>query len=101
MLEDIFVYWTLMYSDVQQKVIWRSSNGEKDILFWFMKTTIEINWNTYPIIKKDINTNEWIEGLVISVNQDELIKLDEYETSAYIRKKVILDSWKEVWVYQK
>jgi hypothetical protein len=38
---------------------------------------------------------------MLSVNKTELEKLDEYETSAYIREKVVLNSWKEVWVYQK
>lgn len=101
MLENVFVYWTLMESDVQKKVIWKSIEWTRDVLFWFIKSKIEINWNIYPIIVKDNTSKKWINGLVLEVNNKDLKKLDEYETNAYIREKVILKSGNEVWVYKK
>lgn len=101
MLEEVFVYWTLMREEVQEKNIWRRVEWVRDSLFWYKKVTIWINWNIYPIIVIDTNSIDSIKWIVISVSKEELIKLDKYETSAYIRKKITLSSWKIVWAYQQ
>lgn len=52
---------------------------------------IEINNKTYPIIEHGPSS---VEGLAVSVTQKELKIIDEYETKAYKRKKVVLKSGK-------
>lgn len=95
----IFVYGTLREPDVQMKVIGRMIRGIKDSLLGYKKTTIENN--VYPIIEECLDANEEISGLVLDVNEDELIKLDEYEIDFYRRKEVVLKSGITAWVYCK
>lgn len=58
-----------------------------------------VDGETYPGI---IPSNEGkIEGLVIEVTDEELKKIDEYETDAYKRVEVKLESGTSPWVYLK
>lgn len=99
MKELLFVYGTLKDSEVQKEVIGRTVKAIPDILEGYKKSKVKINGNTYPILVPDSNNS--IEGLVISLAPKELKLIDEYETKAYKRKKVILKSGKRAWVYQK
>jgi len=101
MEEKVFTYGTLQKPEVQMKIIGRIINSNPDILKGFRKSTIEVNKNRYPIIIEDGNSNEEIDGKILVVNTEELIKLDKYETKAYQRKKVILKSGISAWAYQK
>jgi gamma-glutamylcyclotransferase (GGCT)/AIG2-like uncharacterized protein YtfP len=97
-VELLFVYGTLKEPEVQSRVIGRIIKGIPDTLNGYTKSTITINNNTYPIISQGEGN---VEGLILEVTTEELKKLDEYETSAYKRKKVTLKSGKEAWAYQK
>ena len=97
-MEALFVYGTLKDPAVQQNVIGRVVSIVPDVLECYLKSTITINGKTYPIIVPGLGN---VEGFVISVTHDELRLLDEYETSAYKRKKVILKSGRSAWAYQK
>jgi len=101
MNNKLFVYGTLQESEVQIKVIGRIVDSFKDTLLGFKMSTIIINNNTYPIIIKEPKSDEKINGLVLEINTKDLIKLDEYETNAYQRKRVNLQSGVTAWVYQK
>jgi len=100
-MTKIFVYGTLREPEVQMKVIGRMIEGVKDSLLGYKKTTIAINDSTYSIIEEDLNVNEGVDGLVLDINEDDLINLDEYETDTYKRKEVILRSGTMAWVYCK
>lgn len=97
--ELLFVYGTLKESSVQKEVIGRTLEGIVDVLEGYKKSKTKINNKTYPIIAPDPNSS--VKGLVISITPEELELIDEYETKVYKRKKVVLQSGKMVWVYQK
>ena len=100
-MEKLFVYGTLMESNVQKKVIGRIIEGEKDSLIGYKKSSIQIEGEIYPIIEKSKNRNDIIFGKVLLVTNEELKELDKYETDAYRRIKVVLVSGEDSWVYTK
>lgn len=97
--ELVFVYGTLMLPDIQLKVVGRSSSKQRDTLAGYTKSNIIVNGNQYLVADPD--PTSFIDGLVLSVNQAELIKLDEYETRAYRRVMTKLQSGVEAWVYTR
>lgn len=98
-MEQLFVYGTLKEATTQKRVLGRRAAGIQDILKDFTRSTITIENKTYPIITK--KRGESIEGMVISVRLKELKLIDDYETNAYRRKKVVLNSGKSAWAYMK
>ncbi len=99
MLENLFIYGTLRDDTVQMKVIGKHITGTQDTLLKYEKSTIDINGRTYPIALP--NEKSQIDGETIKLTQEELAKVDEYETDAYQRVKIILASNTEAWVYTK
>lgn len=99
MMERLFTYGTLQYPEIQQAVVGRMVQGEPDSLAGYSKTQINFGGNDYPIIIED--GNGLVEGHVIEVTPQELVRIDRYETSAYRRVTVKLKSGLEAWVYLK
>lgn len=93
-MEKIFVYGTLQNPDMQMRLVGRIIAGMPDKVRHFRKHTAM----RYPVAMPDAE-NE-IEGQVLEVTSDELIRFDEYETSAYLRIRVTLESGTEAWMYQ-
>lgn len=100
-MEDLFVYGSLREPDMQKKVIGRIASSEKDVLEGFRRSTVELEGTTYPIIFPDPNGGSPIEGFILSLTSEELKRVDEYETDAYQRKRVILKSGRNAWIYQR
>lgn len=100
-MTHLFVYGTLREKDVQLKYLGRMINDNKDSLGGFTMSRVIINETEYPILIEDVHSKEIINGMVLEITNDELIKLDEYETNLYVRKRVRLKSGKEAWVYKK
>lgn len=98
MKEELFIYGTLIEPDIQNKVIGRTIEGSSDILEGYKRTTIRIFDTDYPDIVQEPGRH--VSGLVIDVSPEELILIDGYETEWYKRKKVVLKSKKNAWVYQ-
>ena len=96
---NLFVYGTLRENKVQKEIIGRTVKSTKDLLNGYKKSTIKIEGEYYPILIQ--SSNSTIEGFVLSVDAEELKKIDEYETNAYKRKRVVLGSGKKAWVYLK
>lgn len=99
MNELLFVYGTLMESQVQQKIIGRSVPGEPDSLAGYEKDRIRLGGGVYPIVRPRANSS--VEGVVIAVSPAELELIDQYETDAYRREKVVLASGRRAWVYRE
>ena len=95
----LFIYGTLTKPEIQKGIFGRVVNGTSDALYGYEKSKIEIDGGTYPIIIP--NKNGKVPGLVIEISDDELKRTDEYETEAYQRINVILESGISAWVYIK
>lgn len=96
-MQKLFVYGTLQQPQVQHSVIGRQVKSYPDKLIGFSKETVKINGKTYPIAVA--SDNGAIEGMVLEIEDEDLIKLDDYETKAYSRIKVHLNSGQEAWIY--
>ncbi len=96
---NLFVYGTLRNNKVQKEVIGRVIKSIKDCLNGYKKSTIKIEGEYYSALIQ--SSSSTLEGLVLSINAEELKKIDKYETNAYKRKRVVLGSGKKAWVYLK
>lgn len=98
MSEFLFVYGTLMDPLVQERVFGRVAPREADRLAGYGKNSINLGSGVFPIIKPEVGNS--VKGLILRVTPAELELIDQYEGSAYQRKKVTLVSGREAWVYQ-
>ena len=98
-MEKLFVYGTLKNPEVQKLVIGRVVESKKDSIIGYNLKKIEIDGDVYPLLVEDPKQKKPIEGLVISVNSEELKKIDKHETEAYKRKEVILKSGERAFAY--
>lgn len=97
--KKLFVYGTLMDKKIRGTILGRMAEGVPDTLNGYVKSEISIKGEIYPLIV--LNAGGIIKGLVIEVTRDELRRIDEYETDAYKREKIILESGIPAWVYIK
>jgi len=101
MTEKLFVYGTLQNIEAQKKILGRVLESSGDSLAGYKKTTVNIEGEMYSILKKSRNRFDIVLGKVLEVTEEDLKKLDKYETDAYRRIEVVLSSGKESWVYVK
>jgi gamma-glutamylcyclotransferase (GGCT)/AIG2-like uncharacterized protein YtfP len=95
MMELLFVYGTLHEPDVQIRLIGRTVPSETDSLRGY-----ERNFNLlppYPVAMPAENSE--IHGHILEIRAEELVIFDIYETQAYQRIRVNLQSGREAWVY--
>jgi len=95
--EKLFIYGTLINLNIQESVFGRQDKGLPDVLKGYKKSEIRIEDEFFQIIFPD--NMEVVDGFVINVTKDELKKIDEYETDAYKRERVVLESGISAWVY--
>jgi gamma-glutamylcyclotransferase (GGCT)/AIG2-like uncharacterized protein YtfP len=104
----LFSYGTLQQEDIQKELFGRVLRGSKDSLKGYRVSTIEIKEasilskeepKTYLIALPSNNKNDRIEGVALEITEQELPIADDYETGAYKRVRVVLESGKEAWVY--
>jgi len=96
-MEKLFTYGTLQIPEVQQRVFHRVVSGTADTLDGWFKTDITLHDGTFPIIVEQADSH--VDGQVIEVTPEELVLIDRYETEAYRRVRVTLQSGDEAWVY--
>ncbi len=97
--EKLFVYGTLLDTEVQRAVFGREAHSEPAILKGFLRSEVGIGNRTYPILLE--STDHDVEGIVLTITPYELEKIDNYETSAYRRVRAKTNRGIEVWVYCK
>ncbi|MEK6907364.1 MAG: gamma-glutamylcyclotransferase family protein [Nanoarchaeota archaeon] len=94
---DLFVYGTLMGSELRNKLLGRKIDAVPDSLYGFKKIEINIENEKYLGIVK--NGNSSINGLIIKITNEELRLLDEYEGESYKRESVVLKSGNNALTY--
>ena len=93
----LFVYGTLKKKDVQKEVIGREINGEDDVLSGYTVSRVKIGNEIYPALVRE--DRKRVHGTVLKLDEDELGKIDDYETEVYRRVRVTLESGKSAWAY--
>tara|TARA_R110000765_G_scaffold349099_1_gene439230 strand:- start:19 stop:327 length:309 start_codon:yes stop_codon:yes gene_type:complete len=82
----IFTYGSLMDHRVRFNVLGYSINGINDILDNYMLTDHSVFKTAYPAIIPQNNSK--VNGLVFEVKEDDIIKLDRYESDLYKKIKI-------------
>jgi len=93
---NIFTYGTLMDESVRTRVLGKEITGKNDSLSNFKLKQHSILYS-YPVVEKDEGNN--VVGMVFEVTDNDLVKLDYYESDYYRREKVTLDSGVKSMVY--
>jgi gamma-glutamylcyclotransferase (GGCT)/AIG2-like uncharacterized protein YtfP len=104
----LFSYGTLQNTEVQKELFGRVLQGARDNLRGYRISTIEIKdesihskggQKTYLIAIPSDNKSDMIHGAALEITEEELLIADNYETEAYKRVQVVLESGKQAWVY--
>ena len=108
MNEFLFSYGTLQKEKVQMELFGRLLKGTRDALKGYKLSTIEIKDESvlnkseqkYHLIAiPSHDSKDFIEGIVLELSTEELLRADQYETEDYRRVKEVLQSGKGSWVY--
>ncbi len=93
----LFTYGSLMDNNRRFEVLGRNIEGKKDILDNWKLTKHSVFYDSYPAIIPQ--NGEFVKGIVFDVNNNDLIKLDRYETILYKKIKVLTKNNIECLVY--
>ena len=92
----VFVYGSLTDPSLRSVVLGRDIETKRDVLKGYEKT-LHTYFQVYPTIKE--NLNESVFGETFMVTEEELKRLDRYETDQYNQIKVKLSSGNEALTY--
>lgn len=104
----LFSYGTLQKEQVQLETFGRLVEGEKDTLVGYKIDYIEItdpevlrksNQQYHPIIRHSGNSSDKVEGMLLSITEQELVEADNYEVDDYRRIEVTFQSGKKGFIY--
>jgi gamma-glutamylcyclotransferase (GGCT)/AIG2-like uncharacterized protein YtfP len=104
----LFSYGTLQQRDVQLANYGRKLIGQADALIGYRLDTIIIadphvvelsGKSVHTIARVSANPDNRVVGTVFELTDDELEATDTYETSAYARIEVVLESGRSAWAY--
>ncbi|MEO9510883.1 MAG: gamma-glutamylcyclotransferase family protein [Flavobacteriaceae bacterium] len=98
-MEYLFTYGTLQDLQLQQAIFGHLLlRGKTDFLAGFQRLENAV-YGRYPLVMQTNNAKHKVKGKVYEVSLLDLQKADAYETSAYQRKKMKLESGLEAWLY--
>ena len=104
----LFSYGTLRQSEVQLATYGRLVETEADVLTGHVLTEIVIHDpHVVSVSGKSVHTiaqptgkaADRIEGVVLFLTEEEVRATDDYETDAYARTEVVLESGRRAFVY--
>lgn len=104
----LFSYGTLQQPEVQLATYGRLLDGEPDALVGYRPEPVVIDdprvvglsgKEVHTIARESGNSADRLPGVVLLLTDAELEATDSYETSAYQRVQVMLESGRSAWVY--
>ena len=102
-MEKLFAYGTLKDKDIQETIFGRILTGTPDTLtgYTIQEITIEEEFGMadYVVAIASESLSDVIHGVVFNVTLADLAKVDLFESNAYKRVKVTLNSGISAWVY--
>ncbi|MBM3857609.1 MAG: gamma-glutamylcyclotransferase [Verrucomicrobia bacterium] len=109
-MEKLFSYGTLQQEEVQLATFGRKLNGIQDALVGYKTSMLKITdphvlatsgKEFHPIVSRTSDPNDFVEGTVFEVTQEEILQADCYEVGDYQRVFAPLRSGQSAWVYVK
>ncbi len=97
----LFVYGTLLDEKIRNTILGYETLLSPGILRSFRMSSVTLSGRGYPILIEDRESKEVIEGGYFELNEEDLQKMDVYESEAYRKKQVRLENGMLAWVYFK
>jgi len=98
-MNKLFIYGTLVDSKIQKEVLNKTFKLTAQTLLGYKIIETKIDGVVYPAVVQDLNGK--VEGFTIEVSNEDLQKIDLYETDKYKRIIVSLINGEASWVYIK
>lgn len=99
-MDKLFIYGTLMDPKTRKELLRKEFKTTKDSLIGYGSSEIEIEGELFPCLDKIPGKST--QGLIIhGLTSADFVVLDEYETDAYKRDIVDLNSGLRSYVYLK
>ncbi|MBN1951279.1 MAG: gamma-glutamylcyclotransferase [Bacteroidales bacterium] len=95
----IFAYGTLCDVKVRKDVIGYVSDAKPSSLKGFTMSEIVLEHISYPVIVEDRLAEDSLEGIIFQIEEEDLQKLDAYETNAYRRIQITTMTGETAWTY--
>ncbi|OXG08442.1 gamma-glutamylcyclotransferase (GGCT)/AIG2-like uncharacterized protein YtfP [Flavobacterium araucananum] len=102
-MEQFFSYGTLRSKEIQMRVLNKILTGTPDHLISYklkdLKIEEEFGMADYHVAIASENPADSIKGTVFKISNDDLAKIDLFESNAYKRVQVTLKSGIVAWIY--
>ncbi|WP_264553877.1 gamma-glutamylcyclotransferase family protein [Flavobacterium sp. N2038] len=104
-MEKLFSYGTLRSKEVQMRLFKKVLTGTPDQLLGYklksLKIEEEFGMADYVVVVPSENSSDIIHGVVFNVSNADLAKVDLFESNAYRRLQVKLQSGETAWIYME
>jgi len=109
-MNNLFSYGTLQMEQVQLDTFGRRLKGKKDVLRKYIIKDLKITdpdvikssgTDIHPILEYAGNQNDFVEGTIYEISDEELELADSYEVDDYQRRLLTFESGTKAWVYLK
>ncbi|OXA93111.1 gamma-glutamylcyclotransferase family protein [Flavobacterium hercynium] len=104
-MEQLFSYGTLRSKEVQMRLFNKTLTSTPDQLLGYklksLKIEEEFGMADYVVVVPSDNHEDTIHGVVFNVTTEDLAKVDLFESNAYRRVSVKLNSGITAWVYME
>lgn len=95
----VFAYGTLLDAQIRYEILGYQTTLTASTITGFRLKEIILHGVGYPIIVEDKQNKESIQGGYFEIDQNDLVKIDVYESSAYRRKRISTADGAKTWVY--
>ena len=97
----VFTYGTLLDPQIRKDVLGYPISSLASEVSGFRMAQVKLSGISYPMLVEDKQNKDWISGAYFKIDETDLKKLDEYESTAYRRKLVTAADGTKVWIYYR
>lgn len=104
-MEQLFSYGTLRSKEIQRQIFNKVLTGTPDQLLGHKLKSLQIEEEfgmaDYVVVVPSKDPADIIHGVVFTISEADLSKVDLFESNAYKRVQVTLESGAVAWIYME
>lgn len=104
-MEQLFSYGTLRSKEIQRQIFNKVLTGTPDQLLGHKLKSLQIEEEfgmaDYVVVVPSKDPADIIHGVVFTISDTDLAKVDLFESNAYKRVQVTLESGAVAWIYME
>lgn len=104
-MEKLFSYGTLRSKQIQMQLFNKLLKGTQDQLLGYKLKSLQIEEEfgmaDYVVVVPSDDLSDIIHGVVFTISNADLAKVDVFESNSYKRVRVTLQSGIEAWIYME